>query len=79
MSEHTSNHPENGNKEKAVLSFQVPQEYLDFLLTFKDKFGYQTTSNAAKVHLRVAAHIYEKSPTDFFDIIASSKDVLQTV
>ncbi len=72
-------HPDtNGNSEKTVLSFQVPQEYLDSMNEFRTTLGYQTLSNAVKVHLRVAAHIWETSPKEFLEIVAKSKDVLQS-
>ena len=68
MSEQTT----NDLPEKAVIGLQVSSEQKEYYEQFKERYGYQTLSNAVKVHLKVASKVFEKSPKEFFEYVDSS-------
>ena len=68
----TNEQTTNNTPEKSVISFQVNSKQKEYFELFKDKYGYQTTSNAVKVHLKVASKIFENSPEKFFECLDAS-------
>lgn len=68
MSEHTTNEV----PEKAVIGLQVSSEQKEYFERFKERYGYQTLSNAVKVHLKVASKVFENSPEKFFECLDAS-------
>ncbi|ROL60077.1 hypothetical protein D9V86_09910 [Bacteroidetes/Chlorobi group bacterium ChocPot_Mid] len=65
-------------KDKQVMAFQVNPEIREYFEDFCSKHAYETLSNAIKVHIRIAMHLYKTNEKEFFKLLSESSNIVLT-